>query len=221
MVNTQPACEAPRYGQLVTLPKPGMALVASLRPCRHITSNRYEAMKDPRTNSEPEFRIYPVEQGVAIIRAIAEHRWPMHLTEAFALRDQFGWKPAPDDGRFFTTPVSNSEEDGFIGLDIANSTLASKINFSMSTRLPEETPPEIQTMTQSIYVSYVEALNAVYGAGDSESDPEVASTQWLLPSRASVVIAATSGLLYASIESPAMTDLTEAEQRYFDEGGEM
>ena len=206
---------------MVTLPKPGMALVASLRPCRHITSNRYEAMKDPRTNSEPEFRIYPVEQGVAIIRAIAEHRWPMHLTEAFALRDQFGWKPAPDDGRFFTTPVSNSEEDGFIGLDIANSTLASKINFSMSTRLPEETPPEIQTMTQSIYVSYVEALNAVYGAGDSESDPEVASTQWLLPSRASVVIAATSGLLYASIESPAMTDLTEAEQRYFDEGGEM
>ena len=221
MVNTQPACEAPRYGQLVTLPNPGMALVASLRPCRHITSNRYEAMKDPRTNSEPEFRIYPVEQGVAIIRAIAEHRWPMHLTEAFALRDQFGWKPAPDDGRFFTTPVSNSEEDGFIGLDIANSTLASKINFSMSTRLPEETPPEIQTMTQSIYVSYVEALNAVYGAGDSESDPEVASTQWLLPSRASVVIAATSGLLYASIESPAMTDLTEAQERYFDEGGEM
>ena len=178
-------------------------------------------MKDPRTNSDPEFRIHPVEEGVAIIRAIAEHRWPMHLNEAFALRDQFGWKPAPDNGRFFTTPVSNGEEDGFIGLDITNSTLASKINFSMSTRLPEEPPPEIQTMTQSIYACYVETLNALYGAGDSEPDPEVASTQWLLPSRASVVIAATSGLLYASIESPAMTDLTEAEQRYFDEGGEM
>jgi len=91
----------------------------------------------------------------------------------------------------------------------------------MSTRLPEETPPEIQAMTQSIYDSYVETLNALYGAGDSDPDPEVASTQWLLPSRASVVIAATSGLLYASIDSPAMTDLTEAEQRYFDEGGEI
>ena len=178
-------------------------------------------MNAPQTNSAPAFQIYPVEQGVAIIRAIAEHRWPMHLTEAFALRDQFGWKPTPDNGRFFTTPVSNGEEDGFIGLDITNSTLASKINFSMSTRLPEETPPEIQTMTQSIYASYVETLNALYGAGDSEPDPEVASTQWLLPSRASVVIAATNGLLYASIESPAMTDLTEAQQRYFDEGGEM
>ena len=220
MVNIEPLQDTAQL-RSKTEQTPNLALVASPRPCRRITANRYEAMKDPRTNSDPEFRIYPVEQGVAIIRAIAEHRWPMHLTEAFALRDQFRWKPAPDDGRFFTTPVSNSEEDGFIGLDIANSTLASKINFSMSTRLPEETPPDIQAMTQSIYASYVEALNAVYGAGDSESDPEVASTQWLLPSRASVVIAATSGLLYASIESPAMTDLTEAQERYFDEGGEM
>jgi len=49
-------------------------------------------MNASKTNNDPTFRIYPVEQGVAIIRAIAEHRWPMHLNEAFALRDQFGWK---------------------------------------------------------------------------------------------------------------------------------
>ena len=178
-------------------------------------------MNASKTNNDPTFRIYPVEQGVAIIRAIAEHRWPMHLNEAFALRDQFGWKPAPDNGRFFTTPVSNGEEDGFIGLDTTNSTLASKINFSMSTRLPEETPPEIQAMTQSIYDSYVETLNALYGAGDSEPDPDVAITQWYLPSRANVAIAATRRFLSTTIESPATTDLAEAQQRYFDEGGEM
>ena len=200
---------------------PSLASAATSKAIQTHHRQQVRSHERPQTNSDPTFRISPVEQGVAIIRAIAKHRWPMHLNEAFALRDQFEWKPAPDDGRFFATPVSNGEEDGFIGLDITNSTLASKINFSMSTRLSEETPPDIQAMTQSIYASYVEALNALYGAGDSESDPEVASTQWLLPSRASVVIAATSGLLYASIESPAMTDLTEAEQRYFDEGGEM
>ena len=220
MVNMKPL-QATAQLRSQTEQTPGLALTASLRPSRHFSFNRHRVMNASKTNNDPTFRIYPVEQGVAIIRAIAEHRWPMHLNEAFALRDQFGWKPAPDNGRFFTTPVSNGEEDGFIGLDTTNSTLASKINFSMSTRLPEETPPEIQAMTQSIYDSYVETLNALYGAGDSDPDPEVASTQWLLPSRASVVIAATSGLLYASIESPAMTDLTEAEQRYFDEGGEM
>lgn len=52
----------------------------------------------------PDFRTYPVDQAIDIIRAIAEHRWPMTVEEAFSLRDQFGWTPAPDDGRFFVTP---------------------------------------------------------------------------------------------------------------------
>ena len=50
------------------------------------------------------FRAYPADQAIGIIRAIAEHRWPMTVEEAFSLRDQFGWTPAPDDGRFFVTP---------------------------------------------------------------------------------------------------------------------
>ena len=178
-------------------------------------------MNAHQTSNDPTFRIYPVEQGVAIIRAIAEHRWPMHLNEAFALRDQFGWKPAPDNGRFFTTPVSNGEEDGFIGLDVTNRTLVSKIDFRLSSRLPQDAQPEIQDTIQNAYTSYIRTFNSLYGAGNSESDQNVAITQWYLPSRASVAIAATRRFLSTTIESPAMTDLTEAEQRYFDEGGEM
>ena len=76
-----------------------------------------------------QFCAYPPEKGVAIIRTIAEHRWPMTINEAFALRDQFGWKPAPDDGTIFTTPVSNGEEDGYIGNDVTDTSLVSRINF--------------------------------------------------------------------------------------------
>ena len=67
------------------------------------------------------FLSYPVEQAMSIIRSIAEHRWPMTVDEAFSLHDQFGWTPAPDDGRFFVTPVSNGEENGHIILTINNS----------------------------------------------------------------------------------------------------
>ena len=178
-------------------------------------------MNAHQTSNDPTFRIYPVEQGVAIIRAIAEHRWPIQLNEAFALRDQFGWKPAPDNGRFFTTPVSNGDEDGFISLDVTNRTLVSKIDFRLSSRLPQDTPPEIQVRIQNAYASYISAFNSLYGAGDSESDQDVAITQWYLPSRANVAIAATRRFLSTTIESPATTDLAEAQQRYFDEGGEM
>jgi len=36
-------------------------------------------------------RMCPPEEGVAIIRTIAEHRWPMTINEAFTLRDQFNF----------------------------------------------------------------------------------------------------------------------------------
>lgn len=168
-----------------------------------------------------QFRTYPPEEGVAIIRTIAEHRWPMTINEAFALRDQFGWKPAPDDGRYFVTSVSSGNEDGSIGLDITDRSLVSEISFNLNTAFRQDVPPEIQAAVQSAYVSYVNALNSLYGAGDVESDQTVASTQWILPSRAGVIISATRGIVSAVVESPAMMDLTEAEQRYFDEGGEL
>mgnify|MGYP000941131680 FL=1 len=85
-----------------------------------------------------QFRAYPPEKGVAIIRTIAEHRWPMTINEAFTLRDQFGWKPAPDNGRFFTTIVSNGEEDGYIGCDLENSDLVSRFDVNITTRLPHD-----------------------------------------------------------------------------------
>ena len=78
------------------------------------------------------FTACSVGQVVTIIRTIVEHRWPMTINEAFALRDQFGWKPAPDDGTIFTTPVSNGEEDGYIGNDVSNTNLVSRIRFKLT-----------------------------------------------------------------------------------------
>jgi len=168
----------------------------------------------------PGFRAYPTEQAVAIIRAIAEHRWPMTINEAFTLRDQFGWKPAPDDGTIFTTPVSNGEE-GYIGNDVTNTSLVSRIRFKLTSRISQELAIKENQTLKNLYLSYVDSITSLYGKGDHDSDALVASSEWILPSRASVYIGATQYFISATIESPAMLDLTEAEQRYFDEGGEL
>ncbi|OLO78293.1 hypothetical protein BKH16_02540 [Actinomyces oris] len=168
-----------------------------------------------------QFCAYPPEEGVAIIRTIAEHRWPMTINEAFALRDQFGWKPAPDDGTIFTTPVSNGEEDGYIGNDVTNTNLVSRIRFKLTSRISQELAIKENQTLKNLYLSYVDSITSLYGKGDHDSDALVASSEWILPSRASVYIGATQYFISATIESPAMLDLTEAEQRYFDEGGEL
>ena len=196
-------------------------LPQSTRPHGRRITNTPTSILDYSRHAGTPFYAYTTEQMIAIVRTWAENRWPMHLTEAFALRDQFGWKPAPDDGTIFTTPVSSGDEDGLIGIDVENRSLVAEVRFRLSSRLPQDAPPEIQATIQNTYASYISAFNSMYGAGDSESDQDVAITQWYLPSRASVAIAATRRFLSTTIESPATTDLAEAQQRYFDEGGQM
>ena len=172
-------------------------------------------------NSTPSgFRAYPVEQAVAIIRAIAEHRWPMTVEEAFSLRDQFGWTPAPDDGRFFVTPVSNGEEDGTISIDRENRIYISGIDFNVTSQLPKDADPNIQSEMRSVYSRYVESLTMRYGTGEARSSSDVDGVLWHLPSRVSVDIGITHRSISVVIESPAMTALTESEEKYFAEGGE-
>ena len=163
----------------------------------------------------PDFRAYPADQAIGIIRAIAEHRWPMTVEEAFSLRDQFGWTPAPDDGRFFVTPVSNGEEDGAISIDRENRVYISGIDFNLTSQLPKNADPDIQSEMRSVYSRYVEALARQYGTGEARSSSDVDGVLWHLPSRASVDIGITHRSIYVVIESPAMTDLTEAEEKYF------
>jgi len=169
---------------------------------------------------KPDFCSYPVAQAMSIIRTIAEHRWPMTVEEAFSLRDQFGWTPAHDDGKFFVTPVSNGEEDGTISIDRENRIYISGIEFDLTSQLPKDANPDIQSEIRSVYSRYVEALTMRYGAGEARSSSDVDGVLWYLPSRASVDIGTTRRSISVAIESPAMTDLTEAEERYFAEGGE-
>jgi len=173
-------------------------------------------------NSTPSgFRAYPVEQAVAIIRSIAEHRWPMTVEEAFSLRDQFGWTPAPDNGEFFVTPVSNGEEDGYIELDVSNNKFVSGVSFRLTSLAPPEPGPEIRALIQSAHSEYVAGLTSLYGAATPGPSSKVETLSWYLPSRASVGLGVATRLVSATIESPAMTDLTEAEEKYFAEGGEL
>ena len=181
---------------------------------------------NPTTSNDTEsttsgFRYYPVDQAIGIIRAIAEHRWPMTVEEAFSLRDQFGWTPAPDDGRFFVTPVSNGEEDGTISIDRENRVYISGIRFKLTSQLPKDADPNTQSEMRSIYSRYVEALTTQYGTGEARSSSDVDGVLWHLPSRVSVDIGVTHRSISVVIESPAMTDLTEAEEKYFAEGGEL
>ena len=63
-------------------------------------------------------------------------------------------------------------------------------------------------------------LTMRYGTGEARSSSDVDGVLWHLPSRVSVDIGITHRSISVVIESPAMTALTESEEKYFAEGGE-
>ena len=79
------------------------------------------------------FYAYTTKGVVSIVRAWAEHTWPMTLQEAFTLRDQCRWIGDPQDGTFFTTPVSSGETDGTIMADTRDRNLVNSINARLTT----------------------------------------------------------------------------------------
>lgn len=74
---------------------------------RRTTTRQWRTMTD--------FHTLPVDEALAWIRAWTDHTWPITLQQAFAIRDALGWKPSPQEPRYFTTKLSiNGRENGII-----------------------------------------------------------------------------------------------------------
>ncbi|MEG8106455.1 DUF6301 family protein [Actinomyces sp. CCUG 33915] len=151
------------------------------------------------------FYAYATEQMVSIVRAWAEHTWPITLDEAFLLRDQCGWTGAPHDGTFFTTPVSSGETDGTIMKDTRDRNLVNSINARLTTRAPVELEARVSAITQSVYTDYRNALTTVYGPPKEGRGKYGPYSDWILPSNASIHLPSLGTFVKVTIDSPTET----------------
>ena len=153
------------------------------------------------------FYAYPADRVVSIVEVWTKAPWPMTLQEAFTLRDQCGWTPAaPDDGRFFTTPVGNGEIDGAIRRDVRDRNLVSVIDARMTTRAPIDLESQVSAITQSIYVGYRDALSRIYGPPKEYSTKNGPFSNWVLPNNASVRLPSLGTFIKINVNSPLETE---------------
>ena len=151
------------------------------------------------------FYAYTTKGVVSIVRAWAEHTWPMTLQEAFTLRDQCRWIGDPQDGTFFTTPVSSGETDGTIMADTRDRNLVNSINARLTTWVPVELEAHVSTITQSIYTDYRNALTTVYGPPKEGRGKYSPYSDWILPSNASIHLPSLGTFVKVTIDSPTET----------------
>ena len=165
------------------------------------------------------FYAYPADCVVSVVEVWAKAPWPMTLQEAFTLRDQCGWTPAPDDGRFFTTPVSNGEEDGVVRRETRNRDLISGIDVQLTTRAPVDLEPQVSAVTQSIYTGYRDALSKIYGPPKDSIDSTGPHSDWRLVTNVSVNLSSVGTFTNVVINSPTETESIALGAYYEDKYG--
>ena len=167
-----------------------------------------------------DFRVLPVREAVAWIRAWTDHTWPITLQEAFAVRDRLGWRPAPDDGRFFTTKLStDGQEDGSI--DRVDDHGVPGVDFPLSSRALPPQRAQAAPLTRAAYPQYIQALTTLWGPGQNKGERDgVKEHRWVLPNQVSVTITGQDGLINAHVKSPQQTQAYELELYYKEKGYE-
>lgn len=166
-----------------------------------------------------DFLVLPVREAVAWLRAWTDHTWPMTLQEAFAIRDHLGWKPAPDDGTFFTTKLAtDGQEDGYIG-DI-NEGGVKGVDIPLSGGRPQD-EAACAPIAHAAHIDYVNALTTLWGPGQNKGERDgVWEHRWVLPNQVSVAITSADTTIGANVHSPHETQAYELELYYKEKGYE-
>ena len=165
-----------------------------------------------------EFRVLPVAEAVAWIRAWTDQDWPMSLQEAFGIRDRLGWRPAVDDGRFFTTKLScDGRDDGFIDR-VDKYGNVKGVSIPLSSRGGDGEDAICDPLARSAYRAYVGALSELWGAPSDNTRDDHTEHSWVLPNDVTVTLGGLSALVMAEIESPFITQLYR-DLAYYEEKG--
>ena len=168
-----------------------------------------------------EMRVLPVGVMLEWVGAWAELEWPVSWERAFALRDRLGWKPDPEDGRFFTTYLSadQSRADGAMHRWEGE---FDDIKFPLATRVVRGQKDEFtESVTWSAFEEYLQALVGVYGEPDFDGCREgYREYTWLLANGSNLNIGALPGVMDVFISSPRDTRLLLEDARLREKYGD-
>ena len=154
-----------------------------------------------------DFRTLPVDEGVAWIRAWTDHTWPITLQQAFAIRDALGWKPSPQEPRYFTTKLSiNGRENGIISR--SNEFGIKGLTFNLSS-FPYPNNKQSTQIASTAYSQYITVLERLWGEKKTTNTEGVSLFRWTLPNRVSISISYIDALVSVDIDSPWRTQIRE------------
>ena len=150
-----------------------------------------------------ELLTVPVGRAVEIMRAWAQHRWPMTVDEGVGVYTGLGFTSLTEDRTFFTSDMSPQEVDSFL---VVEGNLVGEVSLRLSNWVPEEDWEQSLPKSRAAFAEYVRAYTEVLGESfSSEDEGTDFSRRWILDTKVMVELAGNEAFVELSVDSPEGT----------------
>ena len=151
-----------------------------------------------------ELLTVPVGRAVEIMRAWAQHRWPMTVDEGVGVYTGLGFAPRPDDRTFFTSDMSPQKADSFL---VVEGGLVREVSLRLSNGVPKEDWEQSLPKSRAAFAEYVRAYTGLLGEPFSSEDKGTDfSRRWILDTKVAVMLIGNEASIVLYVDSPENTE---------------
>ena len=168
------------------------------------------------TQHPTRFEAYPTDRFIEIVKAWANHSWPITTEEARELYESLGYHAHPSDPSLFISNLSAESEPDSYYTSIDNN--VNSIRLTIARRCLAEKESKYSSLVSETYAAYCAAFEQTFSnitnhlQTDRADEWTIRSDEWTLDNGVRICIGNIGVTIAFFIRSPYMTQLLREEQ---------
>ena len=168
------------------------------------------------TQHPARFEAYPTDRFIEIVKAWANHSWPITTEEARKLYESLGYHAHPSDPSLFISNLSADGEPDSYYTSIDNN--INSIRLTIARRCPDEEESKHFSLVSKTYAAYCAAFERTFSnitnhlQTNRANEWTIRSDEWTLDNGVCISIGNIGVTIAFFIRSPYMTQLLREER---------
>ena len=147
------------------------------------------------------FEAYPADRFIEIVKAWAEHSWPMSPEEGRQVFEDLEYRADISDPDMFSSPFTNGTPDSFF---TAQGNIIDNVFIAVANRL---TTPESSNIIERTYLEYCDAIDESFRPAATTLRTQKKNTEWRFNNNVELSVGNADITVSLFIRSPRMTKL--------------
>ena len=162
------------------------------------------------TQHPSRFEAYPTDRFIEIVKAWANHSWPITTEEARELYESLGYHANPSDPSLFISDLSaGGEPDSYY---TQHDGYVNTVNITVTKQGEIGTERHDADIVEKTYIRYCNAIDTLLSKRLTRRQQQDSATEWFIDSNVNIRVGNPGHRVTFSISSPTMTQLRREEQ---------